>query len=122
MALTLSQSAAQAQAQAFINSLDAGGAGAKIKLYTQNDTLLATLTCAYPCGTASNGLLTLGAITGQNAVATGVAKKAVFETSAGVAVATGTVSSLTGSGDVKMNTVSIVSGGPVAVDPSSVQF
>lgn len=76
---------------------------------------LAELTCGSPFAAgASNGVLTAGAITtDSSANASGTAAWFRLTTSGGTGVLDGTVG--TSSSDLILNTVSIVSGGPVAV-------
>lgn len=82
---------------------------------TASGTLLATLTGnASGFGTVSGaGVLTAGAITQANAVATGTAGYCRIKTSGGTAIMDLDVNT-TGS-SVIMNTTSIVSGGPVQI-------
>lgn len=76
---------------------------------------LAELTCGTPFAeAAANGVLTANAITtDSSANATGTAAWFRLTTSGGTTVMDGTVG--TSSADLILNTVSIVSGGPVAV-------
>jgi hypothetical protein len=106
--------------------LDAGSSGATIKIYTgtqpanadtalSGNTLLATLTMTDPAGPASSsGTFTASAITEDAAAdATGTATFARVADSAGVTVFDCTVGT---SGEVvNLNTVSIVTGGPVRI-------
>lgn len=76
--------------------------------------LLAELALSATAGTVSAGVLTFGAITqDSSANATGTAAWYRVTTSGGTGVVDGTVS--TASADLNLNTVSIVSGGPVSV-------
>lgn len=104
--------------------ITAAGTGATIKIYsgtapTNADTspagtLLVTLTIAGVLGTASAGVLTLGAITSGTAVATGTAGYARVATSGGTALFD--LSSISTSGaDLNMNSTAITSGGTVAI-------
>jgi len=75
---------------------------------------LAELTAGSPFApAASGGVLTANAITQANALATGTASWFRATTSGGTAVVDGDVG--VGSGDLQLNTTSIVSGGPVQV-------
>ena len=77
-------------------------------------TLLAELALSATAGTVSAGVLTFGTITtDSSANASGTASWFRVTTSAGTAVLDGTVS--TSGADLNLNTLSIVSGGPVAV-------
>jgi hypothetical protein len=76
--------------------------------------LLATLPCSATFApAASGGVLTASAITTANAAATGTAAWYSLQTSGGTRVIEGSVGTATS--DLILNTVSIVSGGPVAV-------
>ena len=102
--------------------------GVTIKIYTttypgnadtavSSQTLLVTLTIAGALGTESNGVLTLGTISSNTAVATGTANWARVASSGGTTlfdfdsiVATGST------GDLVLNSTSIVSGGTVSIN------
>lgn len=78
--------------------------------------LLGTLTLSDPLGTEANGDLTLAAITQDNAAdASGTAAWCRLVDGAGVARADFDVSNNAGTGAVKLNTVTIVKDGPIAV-------
>lgn len=96
---------------------DAGLAAGKIRLYDGTrpatggtaTTLLAEGTCSYPCApAASAGVLTYSAITGANAVATGIATWGRFVDSTGTFVLDGSVGS-----DITVTPSSITVGQPV---------
>ena len=98
------------------------GASAKLRFYDGTrpatggavTTLLAELTCnATFAPAASGGVLTLNAITGANASATGTATWFRIVTSGAVFVLDGSVG--TSGSDLNMTTTSFVSGQPVAV-------
>lgn len=98
------------------------GASAKLRFYDGArpatggavTTLLAELTCnATFAPAASGGVLTLNAITGANASATGTATWFRIVTSGAVFVLDGSVG--TSGSDLNMTTTSFVSGQPVAV-------
>ena len=100
----------------------AAGANATLKFYDSTrpasggatTTLLATVTCgATFAAAAAGGVLTLNAITGANAVATGTATWFRIATSGGTFVIDGNVG--TSGSDLNMTTTSFVSGQPVAV-------
>ena len=102
------------------------GTSATLKLLTgtqpagggSETTVLATLTCnasEFAPG-ASNGVLTLSAITGATAVATGTATWFRIETSGATWVMDGDVSTqAAGTGDLQMDDTSIVTNGNVAL-------
>jgi hypothetical protein len=79
--------------------------------------LLGTLTCSDPIGSAAAGVLTFGAVTQDNAAdATGTATWARLLDADGVARADFDVTNTAGTGAVKINTVNIVAGGPIAMN------
>lgn len=106
MAISHSTGARNAMADAVAARLNNG----KIKLYTSDDTLLATLTFASTAfGSASGGVITANAITGDSAAdATGTAAKATFtDASDGVEISGLTVTASGGGGNIILATTSI---------------
>lgn len=108
--------------------LNAGSGAAKIRIYdgtqpanantaVSTQTLLAELPCSDPAAaSAASGTLTLSAITNDSSAdATGTATWARVLDSDNNAIFDCDVSSNAGSGTLKLNTTSIVSGGPVAI-------
>lgn len=128
MAITrLSVATQNAVLSQILMDLDAGGAAGAIAIYTGSmpasvdtavagQTLLGTLAPSFPAGTISAGALTFSAIT-QDPVAdaTGSATWARLSDSLGVAVMDVNVTSTAGTGALKLNTTSIVAGGPIAI-------
>lgn len=124
----LSTAAAAALATALAAALDAGSGPALIQVYAgtlpasadtaiTDQTLLGTLTCADPCGSVSAGTLTLGPIAQDAAAdASGTASFARLSDSAGQAVMDIDITATTGTGALKLNTVTLVAGGPIAID------
>lgn len=125
MAVKLALTSRTNLAQSIINAIDAGMAAGSIKIYdglqpatpniaitTQN--ILSEHTLSYPCGTATNGILTFGPISEDGfANNTGTASWARIFDSTGTAVADASVTQSGGGGDIQMNTVNIVINGPV---------
>ena len=108
--------------------LNAGSGAAKIRIYdgtqpanantaVSTQTLLAELPCSDPAAaSAATGTLTLSAVTNDSSAdATGTATWARVLDSDNNAIFDCDVSSTVGSGTLKLNTTSIVSGGPVAI-------
>lgn len=106
--------------------LDAGGAAATRAIYTgprpatgaaiTTETLLGTLTFAYPCGTLANGVLTLADFVGDPAADAG--GDAVWyrdRRSDGTFVKDGSITVTGGGGDMTLNQIAIVAGGPINV-------
>lgn len=115
----------------FLNStktrIDGGSGPGTIKVYTGTmpvtpttavgaQVLLGTLVFADPCGTVAADKLTMGAITADaGADAGGIASWARIHDSTGTAVMDIDVSNTGGVGAMKLNTVSVVEGGPILV-------
>lgn len=121
---------------AMVADIDAGGAGGKLRIYSGTmpakpedaitGTLLAELTLSYPCG-AVGGVaaalkLIFSAITQDSAAdASGVASHfRIFRSDGATAVLDGDVTNTGGGGALQLNTVNIVSGGPVLVTAFSI--
>lgn len=123
----LSAAVRGAMANAVISAIDAGSGPAVLKFYTgtmpagpdtavSTQTLLGTLTCSDPSATQTGGVITFAAITQDSAAdATGTATWARLETSAGTAVCDFDVTDTGGNGSIKLNVVTIVSGGPITM-------
>jgi hypothetical protein len=101
----------------FLTLIDTGAGNATIKIRSSADVLLATVTLTDPAGTVNGttGQLTLTPSATPNAVATGTAAYAEVCNPAGtvhlsIPAQVGTVAV---AGKLVMNTLSIVSGGPV---------
>jgi len=78
---------------------------------------LGTVTCSDPLGTVAAGALTFGAITQDNAAdAGGTATWARLRDADGVARGDFDVTNTAGTGAIKLNTVTIVAGGPIRVN------
>lgn len=112
-----------ARANVILNAIDAGAGDGTAKLYTgtppanggaiTSQTLLGTLTCADPCGTVTDGVLTFTSLDATVAVADGTAGFLRFSDSTG-SVVTDLVVGATGSGKpATMNVTAIVTGGPI---------
>lgn len=126
MALTLRNTLRTTLATAIRDDIDSGAGAGLIKVYTgtkpagpdtaiTSQTLLGTLTCSDPCGSVASGVLTFSAITQDSAAdATGTAAWARITTSAGDAVADVSITTSGGGGDLIMNTVTVVTGGPIS--------
>lgn len=84
---------------------------------TATGTLLVALPCSSTLGTSTLGVLTFGAITTTNAVASGTAAYARLTTSASasVSIIDFDVTSTGSGGAVQLNTVAVTVGGPVVV-------
>ncbi len=115
-------------ANQYRDQIDAGAGPGTVKFYTgtqpagaddglSGNTLLATLTFSDPSAPdASAGVLTFGAITqDSSADATGPVAWARVEDSDGNNVLDGDITITGGGGTIEINTVDIVSGGPVRI-------
>lgn len=116
------------------DAIDAGSGPGILQIYSGSmpatpetsvttQTLLGTLTFSDPCGTIGSGTLTMSAIT-QDASADngGTAAWARILDSTGSAVMDVDVSATTGTGAIKLNTVTIVAGGPIRIDSCTITF
>lgn len=116
-----------AMAQAFIADLDAGAGNATIEFYTgtqpagpatavTSQVKLGTLTCSDPSATETDGEIEFASITQDSAAdATGTATWARVKNPSGVAIADFDVTNNAGTGAIKLNTVSVVEGGPISM-------
>lgn len=108
-------------------AIDAGSSGGLLDIYngtipaTANtavttQTKLGTLTFSDPCGTVTDGVLTMSAITQDSAAdAGGTASWARIKDSTGATVCDIDVTSTGGGGVLQLNTVNVVLGGPIIV-------
>lgn len=79
--------------------------------------LLGTLTCSDPLGSEASGVLTFDTITQDSAAdASGTASWARLRDGSGAARADFDVTNTVGTGVIKLNTTTIVIGGPIEVD------
>lgn len=125
MQLRLIPALRSAIANLWISYFDAGTGPAIIEFYTGaiptalGDTLttqvkLGTLTCSDPAATQSVGVITFGTITQDSgADASGTAAWAYIKDSTGAIVQAVDVSNAAGDGLIKLNTTTIVAGGPI---------
>lgn len=114
-------------AELWISYFDAGTGPATVEFYTGTiptnlgDTLttqvkLGTLTCSDPAATQTAGVITFGTITQDSgADAGGTATWAYIKDSTGAIVNAVDVSNAAGDGLIKLNTTTVVAGGPIAV-------
>lgn len=115
-------------AQAMIDQFDAAAGPCTLQFYdgaqpagpadaVTTQVLLGTLTCSEPLGTAAAGVLTFDAITQDSAAdAGGTATWARLLDGTGNAVADFDVGNTVSTAAIKMNTTTIVAGGPIAVN------
>ncbi len=123
MAVTYSNTAKDARLTAVVTTL---GAGAKLKLLTAADAVLATFTLATTAGTASAGVLTFAdnnggtaGILNTTATASGVAAKAIYTTSADVTVISGLTVGTSGT-DLIIDNTNIASGQSITVNSATI--
>jgi hypothetical protein len=124
----LAATAANSIASDLLASIDTGSAAATIEIYTGTvptnvetavgaQVLLGTLTCSDPVGTVTGRVLTFGAITMDSAAdASGTAAWARIYDGNGDAVIDVDVTNTAGTGAIKLNTVTIVAGGPILLN------
>lgn len=127
MAITLSNAAASAAADAVVDLVDGGAGPGTIEIRTgaapattelaDSGTLLAVLTFADPAfGASANGVATASAITeDSSANADGTAGHFRVKDSNGVVVFQGTVTAAGGGGDMELVTTTIVATQPVEI-------
>jgi hypothetical protein len=132
--MKVNDSVANGFATDFLAALDAGAGASVIKFYDgtkpagpdtaiTTQTLGGTLTCSDPAGTISGRVLTLSAITEDSAADASITTTwARHETGDGVAIADYTVTATGDGGEIELNTVSIVAGGPIQITSFTVTF
>lgn len=125
--IKLSTAARAAMATALIAQIDGGSGPATLAFYTgtqpagpgsaiTGQVLLGTLTCSDPSSTQADGVITFEAITQDSAAdASGTASWARLADSAGAGVADFDVTAAAGDGAIKLNTTTVVAGGPIAM-------
>jgi len=123
--IKLTTAVRNAMGDAILAALDAGSGPATLEVYTgtqpagpataiTDQVLLGTLTFSDPAGSTSGGVITFGAITQDTAAdATGTAAWVRLRDSTGAAVMDGDATVSAGTGFFKLNTLSIVAGGPI---------
>lgn len=129
MALALTTALRNAHLDAIATAIDAGAGAGVIKIFAgvrpasggAETTLLGTCTFSDPCApAAAGGVLTFSAITEDSAAdADGTATWARAEDSVGTWVMDMDVSESGGGGEIILNTVTIVTGGPIRIDSAS---
>jgi hypothetical protein len=129
--IKLTTAVRNAMGDAILAALNAGSGAALLKVYdgTQpagpatavtSQTLLGTLTFSDPAGSTSGGVITFDTITQDSAAdATGTASWVRLCDSTGAAVIDGDATVAAGSGFFKLNTLSIVAGGPIKATSGS---
>lgn len=127
MATKYALSLRNARSTALKTALDAGGAGAKMEVYTSpqptnggdaitTQTKLGTMTMAYPCGTVANGALTLDAVTPDSAAdATGTINWVRVLTSADAFVMDLSAGVIGSQNPIEFNTLNAVAGAPIGI-------
>lgn len=131
MTIGMIEALRNARLQAIVDKMDAGAGPATLKFYTgtrpatgaaiTTEILLGTLTFSDPCGVVSAGVLTFSAVTeDSSADADGTATWARIQDSDLNFVMDLTVTATGGGGDIELNNVNIVTGGPIRV--TSAQF
>lgn len=128
MALGINVTLRNARLNVLRDAIDAGVGPGVVKIYSGTrpatggaaTTLLGTVTCSDPCApNAASGVLTFSAFTeDSSADADGTATWARAEDSAGTFVADMSVG--TSGTDLIMNTVTIVTGGPIRIDSGTI--
>ncbi len=127
MILRLIPALRSAIADLWISYFDAGTGPAIIEFYTgaiptnlgdalTDQVKVGTLTCSDPAATQAAGVITFGTITQDNgADASGTAAWAYIKDSTGAIVCAMDVTDNAGDGLIKVNTTTVVAGGPIAI-------
>lgn len=127
MILRLIPALRSAIADLWISYFDAGAGPAIIEFFTgaiptalgdalTDQVKLGTLTCSDPAATQTAGVITFGAITQDSAAdASGTAAWAYIKDSTGAIVNAVDVTNAAGDGFIKVNTTTVVAGGPIAI-------
>jgi hypothetical protein len=131
--MKIKQTVRSSMAQALPDDIESGSGAAVIEIYTGTippamgaaitETRLGALTCSDPAASLSGGVITFSAISEDpSADATGDAGWARLLNGAGDESVYLTVSGPGGGGEIVMNTVSIVAGGPVRIQSLSISM
>lgn len=120
--ITLSTAQKTLQAAAMLAGIDGGGAAGSLEIQTAGGSALITYTLQYPSADVVDGGLVFRAIGSAVASAGGTAAQAVIKDSAGAVRATGDVSTTSGSGFVKLGTLTIVQGDSYPISSGSMEF
>ena len=119
MAVTYDTTVKTARMRAVADQIDIGSGAGILKIRNSSNTVLATLTLADPCGTASAGVLTFDFdpdISDTSADSSGTAANAIITDSAGNTKVSGlTVTVTGGGGDIQLDSVSITAGQTVTI-------
>ena len=122
MALGFATTLRTARAAQIVAAIDAGSGPGKCRIYNGTrpatggtvTTLLAELTCSDPCGTVTNGVLTLSTITADSSADnSGTATWFRIVDSAGTFVMDGSITATGGGGDGTMASTTITALNPV---------
>lgn len=134
MTIKLATSIRNARATQIATAIDGGASGGKLNIYSGsrpgtgggaidpfNNLLLGTLTFSKPCAASiDNGVLTFAAIAQDSAADNnGTATWARITNSDGGYSMDLDVSVNSGSGDIKLNSVDIIQGGPISIISAS---
>lgn len=124
MSVVYSAAAKTARMNAIVTAL---GAGAKLKLFTAGDVLLATFTLAATAGTVSGSVLTLSDANGgtagilnTTAVAGGTATKASLTTSADADIVTNALTVGTSGADLIMDNNVLTNGQAITINSATI--
>jgi hypothetical protein len=129
--ISLKTTLASTMLASLVTLADGGTGAAYITIYSgtvpttaetvlSGQTALAQLTCSKPSATVSGKTLTFAAITSHSISASGTASFFRLCASDGTVVLQGSVSDTIGSGDLKLGTTALVSGGTAAITSATV--
>jgi hypothetical protein len=133
MAIGLPTAARNARLNLLVDAIDASVDPATLAIYAGahpgtgtapgvGTTLLATLTFSSPCeASVADGVLTFDTVTGANAVADGTAVWArLLDGATDFVLDFKSITTTGGGGDLELNTVTLITGGPVSVSSATI--
>ena len=122
MAVTYTTAVKTARMNAVKDQIDAGAGAGKLEIgTTAMGTVLATITLADPCGTVTNGVLTLSGMpkSDTSADATGTAAAARIRDSNNTDIITGLTVGTSGT-DIVLDSTSITTGQTVTINSATI--
>jgi len=116
MAVTISTAARNAAADAVVDLVDGGAGAGKVVFETAGDAEVATLTMTDPAfGNAAAGVATASTISDDTDATGGTTTKFAMEDSNSLEVLNGSVTAISGGGDIELTSVAIGVGDTVSI-------
>ena len=121
MAIQLTTQAKNAALDSIVDLIDTGsGSSAVVKILTEDDSELATLPLSNPAfGAAYNGVVTANFIVGDTTINEGTASTFKVYSIGGAEILSGTVTAVSGGGDLQLTTTNLLVGDSVSVSSFS---